>query len=181
MAYKRKKQGNSAREIEQEVRTDNVAANLLTTKSKNYVNSQTAKVKKLPAKPGQKKEKRTYTEKELGIPKLNKSIDPEGVKRKGKKGKKFVDNTAMMRIVRSVNEKFDSDYASKLEKARQLEEIREAKRLEMEKIDQEKEEALSKKKKEIKQRKKKGKNSEDTEAAGRLSPEERNKKKVSFA
>lgn len=183
MAYKHKKKGNAAKEIEQEVRTDSQSANLLASKSKNYVNSQNAKVKKTAAKSGpkDKKKKRVYTAEELGIPKLNKAIDPTAVKRKGKKGKKFVDNNAMLRIVQSVNEKFDSDYASKLEKARQLEEIREAKRQEMERIDQEKEESLSKKKKEIKQRKKKGNMGTEGEVPTAINDKKSKKKKVAFA
>lgn len=95
-----------------------------------------------------------YTEKELGITKLNTSIDPEGVKRaRGKKGKIFADKDAMMRILYTVTEQVDNRNASKLEKARQLEAIRESKRKDMEAKDKEKSEKLEKKKKEIKSNK----------------------------
>lgn len=90
--------------------------------------------------------------KELGIPKLNTAIDPEGAKKalRGKKGKKFVDNDQMNLLVSIVNEKIDSRNASKLEKARQLEMIREQKRKEIEKREAEKEAEIEQKKKEIK-------------------------------
>lgn len=128
-----------------------------------------------------------YTEKELAIPKLNKAIDPEGVKRPhGKKGKVFADNDAMMRILYTVTENADSRNASKLEKARQLEAIREAKRVEMEKREEEKGEKLSRKKRELKQAKrgkgkKAGAKDQQEEGEKQESVKPKGKKKVSFA
>lgn len=81
-----------------------------------------------------RKKKRVYTEKELDIPKLN-GIIPAGIaKPKGqKKGKKFVDDPAsMMAILSVVNAEKEGKIESKIMRARQLEEIREAKRKEAE-------------------------------------------------
>ena len=85
-------------------------------------------------KDANKKRKRTYTEAELDIPKLN-SIVPAGIaKPKGqKKGKVFVDDPAsMMAIMSVVNAQKEGHIESKIMRARQLEEIREAKRKEAE-------------------------------------------------
>ncbi|ANB15294.1 Loc1p [Sugiyamaella lignohabitans] len=188
MAYKKKVTVNGKRSIEQEVKSDSQAKNLLTVKSSNYENSKDsprgpkAKISKkstqlaLLAKAKKVKKQRVYTEKELGIPKLNKSIDPEGIKKpRGKKGKVFADKNAMLRILHTVNEQLDSKNASKLEKARQLEEIRETKRKEMELKEQEKEEKLTKKKSELKKRKRKDTKKPEAEK------EPLGQKKVSFA
>ena len=81
-----------------------------------------------------KKKRREYTEKELDIPALN-GIVPAGIaKPKGQKiGKKFVDDPAsMMAIMSMVNAEKEGHIESKIMKARQLEEIREAKRKEAE-------------------------------------------------
>ena len=99
-----------------------------------------------------KKKKRVYTEKELGIPKLN-MITPVGVELpKGKKkGKVFVDDQvdlpcfviswsltnlafqeSMMTILAIVNAEKEGQLESKMMKARQMEEIREARRKEAE-------------------------------------------------
>lgn len=81
-----------------------------------------------------KKKKRVYTEAELDIPKLN-SIVPAGIaKPKGqKKGKVFVDDPAsMLAIMSVVNAQKEGHIESKIMRARQLEEIREAKRKEAE-------------------------------------------------
>lgn len=104
----------------------------------------------------QKKKQRVYTEAELDLPKLN-SITPVGVvKPKGKKkGKTFVDDEVrlvpleeirkenqfncllleqegMMTILAMVNAEKEGQIESKMMKARQLEEIREARRKEAE-------------------------------------------------
>lgn len=91
------------------------------------------KTKSYKSKDGKKK-KRVYTEAELDIPKLN-SIVPAGIaKPKGqKKGKVFVDDPAsMMAIMSVVNAQKEGHIESKIMRARQLEEIREAKRKEAE-------------------------------------------------
>ena len=99
-----------------------------------------------------RKKKHVYTEKELGIPKLN-MITPVGVELpKGKKkGKVFVDDQvglpcsvmsssltklasqeSMMTILAIVNAEKEGQLESKMMKARQMEEIREARRKEAE-------------------------------------------------
>ena len=99
-----------------------------------------------------KKKKRVYTEKELGIPKLN-MVTPIGVElpKRKKKGKVFVDDQvglpyfvmswsltnlasqeSMMTILAIVNAEKEGQFESKMMKARQMEEIREARRKEAE-------------------------------------------------
>ncbi|KAK2811761.1 60S ribosomal subunit assembly/export protein [Emmonsiellopsis sp. PD_5] len=81
-----------------------------------------------------KKKKRVYTEKELDLPTLN-TITPVGVtKPRGKKkGKVFVDDQeSMMTILAMVNAEKEGQIESKMMKARQMEEIREARRKEAE-------------------------------------------------
>ncbi|KAH8689621.1 hypothetical protein BGW36DRAFT_73638 [Talaromyces proteolyticus] len=81
-----------------------------------------------------KTKKREYTEKELGLPTLN-MITPVGVQtpRGKKKGKIFVDDQeSMMTLVAIVNAEREGKIESKLIKARQMEEIREAKKKEAE-------------------------------------------------
>ncbi|KAF7162227.1 hypothetical protein CNMCM5623_007622 [Aspergillus felis] len=107
-----------------------------------------------------KTKKREYTEEELGLPKLN-MITPVGVvKPKGKKkGKVFVDDQeGMMTILAMVNAEQEGHIESKLQKARQLEEIREAKRKEAEARHAEKKNKLEEVKQSIRQ-KRKGKSS----------------------
>jgi 60S ribosomal subunit assembly/export protein LOC1 len=96
-----------------------------------------------------RKKKRVYTEKELDIPQLN-GIIPAGIaKPKGvKKGKKFVDDPAsMMAIMSVVNAEKEGRLESKIMRARQLEEIREAKRVEAEERKDDKEKAFEERKK----------------------------------
>ncbi|KAK4691636.1 60S ribosomal subunit assembly/export protein LOC1, partial [Lecanoromycetidae sp. Uapishka_2] len=81
-----------------------------------------------------KKKRRVYTDKELGIPKLN-MITPVGVDLpKGKKkGKVFVDDQeSMMTILAIVNANKEGQIESKMMKSRQMEEIREARKKEAE-------------------------------------------------
>ncbi|KAL9030076.1 MAG: hypothetical protein Q9196_001767 [Gyalolechia fulgens] len=90
--------------------------------------------KSKPSSGPPKKKRRAYTEKELGLPKLN-TIAPVGVDRpKGKKkGKTFVeDQESMMTILAIVNANKEGQIESKMMKSRQLEEIREARRKEAE-------------------------------------------------
>ncbi|KAK2072555.1 hypothetical protein P8C59_006902 [Phyllachora maydis] len=91
-----------------------------------------------------KKKKREYTEKELGIPKLN-SIVPAGVQKpKGKKkGKVFVDDLESMgTILALVQAEKEGQIESKMMKARQLEELREARKAEAEKKEAERQAKL---------------------------------------
>ncbi|ODQ51846.1 hypothetical protein SAICODRAFT_8435 [Saitoella complicata NRRL Y-17804] len=89
------------------------------------------------------KTKKALTErqlKDLGIPKLN-GIAPAGiVKPKGKKkGKTFVEDTSsLLSILADVNDKSDTTIRSKLQRARDLEVIRQAKRAEQAKKEAEK-------------------------------------------
>lgn len=79
----------------------------------------TAQHKPKRTAPPVKKKKRTYTEKELGIPKLN-MITPAGVQKpKGKKkGKVFVDDQeSMMTILAMVNADKEGQIESKMMKA----------------------------------------------------------------
>jgi 60S ribosomal subunit assembly/export protein LOC1 len=80
------------------------------------------------------KKKRNYTDKELSLPTLN-MITPAGVEkpRGKKKGKVFVDDAVSMRtILALVSADREGQIESKMQKARQMEEIRESRRAEME-------------------------------------------------
>lgn len=103
----------------------------------------TVQQKTKSTKLGQKKKRRVYTEKELNIPKLN-SIVPAGIQKPNgmKKGKTFVDDKeTMMTILAMVQAEKEGNIESKMMRARQMEEIREARKAEQEKRD------MSKKKK----------------------------------
>ncbi|KAL3412286.1 60S ribosomal subunit assembly/export protein loc1 [Aspergillus fumigatus] len=135
-----------------------------------------------------KTKKREYTEEELGLPKLN-MITPVGVvKPKGKKkGKVFVDDQeGMMTILAMVNAEQEGHIESKLQKARQLEEIREAKRKEAEARHAEKKNKLEEAKQSIRQkRKRKSSGNEDSKSdasTSKSSSKSKEKRKsVSFA
>lgn len=136
--------------------------------------------------PSNKPRKRVYKESELDLPKLN-GIIPAGIaKPKGqKKGKTFVDDPAsMMAIMSIVNAEKDKDVESKIMRARQLEEVREAKRKEMEARAEEKASKFEETKKGLK-KKRKGRHSEparvddiDDEAPKKVAKGK--KKRVSF-
>jgi 60S ribosomal subunit assembly/export protein LOC1 len=98
------------------------------------------KSKSITSNNSHKPKRRKYTEAELDIPALN-GIVPAGIaKPKGqKKGKTFVDDAAsMMAIMSVVNAEKDKNVESKIMRARQLEEVREAKRKEAEERSEEK-------------------------------------------
>ncbi|BCS17899.1 protein loc1 [Aspergillus puulaauensis] len=139
-----------------------------------------------------KTKKREYSEAELDLPKLN-MITPVGVMNpKGKKkGKTFVDDPeAMMTIFAMVNAEKEGQIESKIMKARQLEEIREAKKKEAEARQSEKKNKLENVKDSIRQnRKGKGGASQNAKSnkadkAGAESPKPKSgskKKSVAFA
>ncbi|KAI1813961.1 hypothetical protein GGS20DRAFT_442551 [Poronia punctata] len=140
-----------------------------------------------------KKKKKVYTEKELGIPQLN-MITPVGVtKPKGKKkGKVFVDdNESMSTILAIVQADKDGQIESKMIKARQMEEIREARRQEAEKKEQEKKARLEDTKDSLRKKRKrtKGDNKDEKEdeiisnavQTGTNTKPKKKKKSVSFA
>ncbi|KAJ5570272.1 60S ribosomal subunit assembly/export protein loc1 [Penicillium hispanicum] len=110
-----------------------------------------------------KKKKRVYTEAELDLPKLN-TITPVGVvKPKGKKkGKTFVDDQeGMMTILAMVNAEKEGQIESKMMKARQLEEIRQARKAEAEARQAQKKSKLDAAKDAIRNKKKAGKGGND--------------------
>ncbi|CAK42237.1 60S ribosomal subunit assembly/export protein loc1 [Aspergillus awamori] len=134
-----------------------------------------------------KTKKREYTEEELGLPKLN-AITPVGVvKPKGKKkGKTFVDDAeGMMTILAMVNAEKEGQIESKMMKARQLEEIREAKRKEAEARQAQKKSKLEDAKQSIRQKRKHKGGSSETKAEAPTkessSKSKGKKKSVAFA
>ncbi|KAI9793372.1 MAG: 60S ribosomal subunit assembly/export protein [Peltula sp. TS41687] len=138
---------------------------------------------KAPAAPPKKK-RPVYTEKELGIPALN-MVTPVGVQkpRGRKKGKIFVDDQeSMMTILAMVNADKEGQIESKMMKARQMEEIREARRKEQEV----KQEAKKSKMEEVKDsvRRKRKRKHDDTESTPNIpqadGPPKKAKKRVSF-
>ncbi|KAH6655089.1 hypothetical protein BKA67DRAFT_657048 [Truncatella angustata] len=91
-----------------------------------------------------RKKKKVYSEKELDLPKLN-MVTPIGVEKpKGKKkGKVFVDDReSMTTILALVQAEKNGEIESKMIKARQMEEIREARKVEAEKKEEEKKSKL---------------------------------------
>ncbi|KAH8167538.1 hypothetical protein CIB48_g713 [Xylaria polymorpha] len=115
-----------------------------------------------------KKKKKVYTEKELGIPQLN-MITPVGVtKPKGqKKGKVFVDDKESMNtILAMVQAEKEGQIESKMIKARQMEEIREARRVESEKKDAEKKAKIDETKESLRRKRKRNKTSGDDDQYG---------------
>ncbi|KAF1952005.1 hypothetical protein CC80DRAFT_495639 [Byssothecium circinans] len=122
------------------------------------------KSKSISSTNSHKPKRRKYTEKELDIPALN-GIVPAGIaKPKGqKKGKVFVDDAqSMMAIMSVVNAEKDRNVESKIMRARQLEEVREAKRVEAEKRGEEKKAKFEETKKGLK-KKRKGRHSDHTQ------------------
>lgn len=165
--------------------------------------------------PVQKKKRRIYTEKELGVPTLNMTT-PVGVEKpKGKKkGKVFVDDQvrlvptqhqpnskcpeqtnqleqeSMMTILAMVNADKEGQIESKMMKARQMEEIREARKAEAEKRVEMRKSKLDEAKDSIRKKRKRlgtgggaGEELEsiNKEAAAGTKPLKVKKKRVSFA
>ncbi|KAI0011174.1 hypothetical protein F4779DRAFT_574563 [Xylariaceae sp. FL0662B] len=137
-----------------------------------------------------KKKKKVYSEKELGIPELN-MVTPVGVtKPRGKKkGKVFVDDKeSMSTILAMVQADKEGEIESKMIKARQMEEIREARRLEAEKKEEEKKARLEETKESLRRKRKRSRPSDkddggdgirDVASAGTKAAKP--KKRVSFA
>ncbi|KAI4718953.1 hypothetical protein E4T48_04823 [Aureobasidium sp. EXF-10727] len=129
-----------------------------------------------------KKKKRVYTEKELNIPTLN-GIRPAGIQKPNgvKKGKTFVDDKeSLMTILAMVQAEKEGNIESKMIRARQMEEIREARKAEAEKREAGRKEKLEGVKDEL--RKKKNKKGAKSDADMDVEPaaEKPKKKRVSF-
>ena len=193
---KRNKAQNKTRSVESEVGSDSAARNLLMsqpkltpksivkTPSKAAVKKQQAKIRLYGARSGKE-----YREDQLDIPALNKAITPGVKAKKGKKGKKFVeDNDALTlnRLVKSINDKYDQANESKLEKSRRLEELRELKKQELERKEEQKENKLEGKKNEVKSkaslaRANRRKNAKSQKNEVSKTTSNKGKKSVSFA
>ncbi|RMZ90025.1 hypothetical protein DV736_g2732, partial [Chaetothyriales sp. CBS 134916] len=133
------------------------AATGATSKSKYKISRSPPKQQK--SKPGQqtsttprKRKVRTYTDKELNLPAFN-GIVPAGVTQSSgkKKGKVFIDDgDEMMTILNLVRAEKDGQIESKVAKMRQLEEIRESRKREMESRAVEKAKKMEEAKKRVK-------------------------------
>ncbi|KAH8176952.1 60S ribosomal subunit assembly/export protein loc-1 [Sarocladium implicatum] len=130
-----------------------------------------------------KPKKKTYSEEDLGIPKLN-MITPVGVvKPKGKKkGKVFVDDReGMNTILAMVQADQNGQIESKMIKARQMEEIREARKVEAAKKEEERKARLEDKKDSLrKKRKKKSTGGDDESIKEVTAAGTKSRKRVSF-
>ncbi|CAN3371578.1 hypothetical protein DIURU_004018 [Diutina rugosa] len=156
---KRSATQNKKRENESEVYSDGAARNLmastpkLTPKkekrapSKEAIKKREAKIRLYGATNGTK-----YSETQLAVPQLNMAVTPGVKAKRGKKGKVFVDDhdsLLMNRLVKSINDKYDSVNESKLEKSKRLEDLRALKRQELERKEQAKQDKLEGKKSEL--------------------------------
>jgi 60S ribosomal subunit assembly/export protein LOC1 len=140
-----------------------------------------------------KRKMRTYTDKELNLPTLN-MITPTtnasnptaAVHKKGtgkKKNKIYIDDPESMKVIMAiVQAEKDGQVESKLMKARALEEVREARRVEMERRKEGKKDELEGVKKNLKRKgQRKGSNAEVESATDGEKKRAKNGKKVSFA
>ncbi|TKA77056.1 hypothetical protein B0A55_04405 [Friedmanniomyces simplex] len=126
-----------------------------------------------------------YTEKELKVPQLN-GIRPTGIQKRpnAKKGKKFVDDKDQMNaILALVMAEKEGNIESKMMRARQLEEVREARKLEAEKRVEGKKVGFEERKQDIKDKKRKGRRSETEgvpDEGEQKAPSKKPRKRVSF-
>ncbi|KAH8652369.1 hypothetical protein BX600DRAFT_472433 [Xylariales sp. PMI_506] len=138
-----------------------------------------------------KRKKKVYAEKDLDIPKLN-MVTPVGVQKpKGKKkGKVFVDDRESMNtILAMVQADKEGEIESKMIKARQMEEIREARRVESDKKEQERQAKLDETKESLRKKRKRAGKPVDGDADAGVSDvaltgtkaAKPKKKRVSFA
>ncbi|KAK9373033.1 uncharacterized protein V1513DRAFT_450458 [Lipomyces chichibuensis] len=111
-----------------------------------------------------KKEAAKTTKAKVEELRLNTAMKPAGiVHRRGKKGKVFADDKdTLTKVLSVVTARMDEIHATKIERAQQLEAIRDAKRKEIEKREQQKVDRLELKKKEIKHLKRKRQNDAGT-------------------
>ncbi|KUI52684.1 60S ribosomal subunit assembly/export protein LOC1 [Cytospora mali] len=144
--------------------------------AKNPINDPVVKArktkegKKAPIKPGQlakelqkKKKRKVYAEKDLDIPELN-TVTPIGVQKpKGqKKGKVFVDDRESMNtILAMVQAEKEGQIESKMMKARHMEAIREARKIEAEKKQEERRAKLDETKDSLRKKRKRPTNAAD--------------------
>ncbi|KAI5210727.1 hypothetical protein E4T39_00302 [Aureobasidium subglaciale] len=129
----------------------------------------------------QRKKKRVYTDKELNIPTLN-GIRPAGIQKPNgvKKGKTFVDDKeSLMTILAMVQAEKEGNIESKMIRARQMEEIREARKAEAEKREAGRKEKLEGVKDDLR-RKKNKKGGKDADMDAEPAAEKPKKKRVSF-
>lgn len=167
--------------------------------------SRRAPAKQLKTKPGshnpasaasaagaasKRKKHRTYTDAELNLPALNTIVPASAASAPRGSGKKknkiYVDDReSMMTIMAMVNAKQEGQIESQIMRMRQMEEIREAKRLEAERREEEKRERLETVKKGLKKRGKIGGRGDEWQSQAHVGTrndgKKAGKKNVSFA
>jgi 60S ribosomal subunit assembly/export protein LOC1 len=137
-----------------------------------------------------RKKRRTYTDAELNLPTLNAitpataAAAPRGTGKK--KNKVYIDDReSMMTIMALVNAEKEGQIESKMVKMRRMEEIREARRVEAEKKEQERRGRLEGVKRGLERKGQAEGGAVDTDgesqAARRIGPKKTGKKRVSFA